>query len=192
MIDQTRDTTKPAGRTKSALVMTIKKTLIASVFAVACSLVFSSSVMAKDLSKGDSWKSSKMECDDMETSMKNYFKDDGYKSEKVAVSYCNAGMYAVKSVRLKIWGESGLIYNRKIEQNLTASWGHDFLVNIGQINKGDELKMEVTYNILSGDKKHCVKEFTYEHTDVMWMVLSSGTETAANKCRKITFKQKDS
>ena len=55
--------------------------------------------------------------------------------------------------------DGAVIYKDEKGQNLTAGYGHYFLFGIGLTNSGETLKMEVQYNIATGDKKTCKREF---------------------------------
>jgi hypothetical protein len=131
-------------------------------------------------------------CEDLHDAVRAYY-DGGYTDDNIVVTYCNRGAYVIQHVRLEIHRESdkAKIYEKKLEQNLTAGWGHVFLVDGGGYgNAGETYKMELHYNIATGDRKQCTRKFTYNTKDVLWMVSSEGTKWAGNGCKGITFKQR--
>ncbi len=173
------------------MLLTLTNKLL-TISAVVASLVLSSSVIAKDWTKQSSWSSSSMQCGEMQKNMRTYYNGGGYKSKRIGVTYCNSGAYVIKKVRMKITRQSdnAVIFKDDKGQNLTAGYGHYFLIESGLTNKGETFKMELQYNIATGDTKRCKREFVYDNTDVMWMVESKGTKLNGNSCKGITFKKK--
>lgn len=135
----------------------------------------------------------KRECVDLHQAVRAYF-EGGYTSgDDLVVSYCNQGAYIIKNTRLTIVRErdNAKVYDERLHQNLTRGWGHVFFVNLGGVgNKGETFKLELQYNIATGDKKRCKQSFQFKVKDAVWMVKSEGAKFHGNGCEEIKFATK--
>jgi hypothetical protein len=166
------------------------KKILASVLISTSFFAASSSSFAVDLTDW-SGPENKGYCDEVQGAMRHWYKGRYWHSNEIGITYCNAGAYIVNNVRLKIkrLSDDAWIYKKDKTANLTAGYAHWFIADLATTNAGEKLKLEVIYDIATGDKKHCVKTFTMDHGTVMWLNKSGGTKTMGNKCKEITIKK---
>lgn len=122
----------------------------------------------------------------------NYYENGGGTHSPLAVSYCNNGAYTIKTTKLEIWRKDGTgdgwwnyIYSNKVKGNISVGKGVSFEGLV--LEKGEDYKVKLTYNISSGDVKSCTKKFTSDD-GMLWQVLSTGTTRNNNRCRTIQYR----